>query len=191
MSPSGQRSVLFVYFTYTGKQKSSTPWPKCWRAELRGDQSVHLSLPIFPLPGPVRALSDEATVSRSRGHRPARLRRRPATIGIPDSVTEGTYDFVVVGAPTWCSRPSPDALEFMESPTAATLLNGKPFTGMVTCRRYWKHNLKTLRRLRDQGRRHLPRRYSLSLSGRTGPVTLLAAQLSGDGRVQKARSTTG
>ena len=33
------------------------------------------------------------------------------------------------------------------SDTATKVLSGKPFAAAVCCRRYWKHNLKTVRRL--------------------------------------------
>jgi hypothetical protein len=36
---------------------------------------------------------------------------------------------------------------FLESETAHRVLAGKRFTAVVVCRRYWKHNLETVRRL--------------------------------------------
>ncbi len=36
---------------------------------------------------------------------------------------------------------------FLESETARKVLVGKPFTAAVVCRRYWRHNLKTVHRL--------------------------------------------
>jgi hypothetical protein len=36
---------------------------------------------------------------------------------------------------------------FLESDTAGKVLRGTKITGAVPCRRYWKHNLKTVRRL--------------------------------------------
>jgi len=36
---------------------------------------------------------------------------------------------------------------FLESDTASQVLAGKPFGVAVCCRRYWKHNLKTVRKL--------------------------------------------
>ena len=35
---------------------------------------------------------------------------------------------------------------FLQSETAGKVLKGKPFAAVVACRRYWKHNLKTVRR---------------------------------------------
>ena len=78
---------------------------------------------------------------------PVELRRhKPVQIGIPDVVTEGDYDLVCIGSPTWWLSTDVAMRTFMESDTASTVLNGKPFVPVVCCRRYWKHNLKTVRR---------------------------------------------
>ena len=54
---------------------------------------------------------------------------------------------MVIGAPTWWLSTDVPIREFLESDTAAKVLKGKPFTGVVCCRRYWKHNLKSVRRI--------------------------------------------
>jgi hypothetical protein len=47
----------------------------------------------------------------------------------------------------WLSTDVP-VRSFLESGAASRVLKGKPFTTAVCCRRYyWKHNLKTVRRL--------------------------------------------
>jgi hypothetical protein len=78
---------------------------------------------------------------------PAELRRRPGEIRIPDVVTERAYDFVCIGSPTWWLSTNVPIRSFLESDTANQVLDGKPFTAAVACRRYWRHNLKTVRRL--------------------------------------------
>ena len=78
---------------------------------------------------------------------PAELRRRPGAIGIPDVVTEANYDSVVGGAPTWWISSDFPILAF---DAAAKVLEGKPFAGVVCCRRYWKHNLKTVQKFRTK-----------------------------------------
>jgi hypothetical protein len=148
LNTEGRPSVLFVYFTYTGQtQKLVDTMTEVLQArgcEVAG-AAIEFTEPRykerfhhFPMKRPF--LEVVAMI-------PAELRRRPATIGIPDAVSDGNYDFVVVGAPTWWLSTDVPMRSFMESPTAARLLKDKPFTGMVTCRRYWKHNIKTLRRL--------------------------------------------
>jgi len=62
-------------------------------------------------------------------------------------VSAGRFDYVVVGAPTWWLSTDVPMRSFLESAEAANLLRDTPFTAAVTCRRYWKHNIKTVRRL--------------------------------------------
>ncbi len=141
-------SVLFVYFSYTGQtQKVVDTMAEV--LESRGCDVTKAAIEFtepryekrfhhFPMKRPFLEVV---------GMIPAELRRRPATIGIPTSVSEGSYDFVIVGAPTWWLSTDVPMRSFMESPTAARVLKDKPFTAAVTCRRYWKHNMKTVRRL--------------------------------------------
>src|SRR5260370_14565004 len=78
---------------------------------------------------------------------PAELRRRPPKIHIPDVVTERDYDLVCIGPPTWCLSTDTPIRPFLESAPGSRVLGGKPFAAAVPCRRYWRHNLKTVRRL--------------------------------------------
>src|SRR5271155_4436744 len=102
MSDTDRPSVLFVYFTYTGQtQKVVDTMAEVLESggcavtkasieftEPRYKERFH----HFPMKRPFMEVV--AMI-------PAELRRRPATIGIPDVVSEGTYEFVVNGAPTW------------------------------------------------------------------------------------------
>jgi hypothetical protein len=135
VSPTGRPSVLFVYFSYTGQTLKLVD---TMAAIEFTDPRYQARFEHFPMKRPF--LEVVAMI-------PAELRRRPATIGIPNVVSEGTYDFIVIGAPTWWLSTDVPIRSFMESPTAAEVLKAKPFTGVVTCRRYWKHNIKTVRRL--------------------------------------------
>ena len=54
---------------------------------------------------------------------------------------------VVFGSPTWWLSTNVPIRSFLESDTAGKVLAGKPFTAAVVCRRYWRHNLKTVHRL--------------------------------------------
>ncbi len=92
----------------------------------------------FPMPHPFLEVL---------GMIPAELRRRPAKIQIPDVVTERDYDLVCIGSPTWWLSTDIPIRSFLESDTASRVLGGKPFAAAVPCRRYWRHNLKTVRRL--------------------------------------------
>jgi len=48
---------------------------------------------------------------------------------------------------TWCLSTDVPIHSFLESDTASRVLNGKPFAAAVPCRRYWRHNLKKVKRL--------------------------------------------
>jgi menaquinone-dependent protoporphyrinogen IX oxidase len=148
MSAETRPSVLFVYFSYTG-QTLKLVETMAEVLESRGcdvtraaieftDPRYETRFEHFPMKRPF--LEVVAMI-------PAELRRKPATIGIPGIVTCGQFDFVVVGAPTWWLSTDVPMRSFLESTEAAKLLKGTPFTAAVTCRRYWKHNVKTVRRL--------------------------------------------
>jgi menaquinone-dependent protoporphyrinogen IX oxidase len=148
MPESARPQVLFVYYTYTKQTLKVVDT----MAEVMRDRGVDAHFgPIdfvdpryadrfktFPMPHPFLEVL---------GMIPAELRRKPAEIRIPDVVTERDYDLVVIGSPTWWLSTNVPIRSFLESETAATALNGTPFAAAVACRRYWKHNLKTVRRL--------------------------------------------
>jgi hypothetical protein len=142
-------SVLFVYFTYTNQTQKVIDA----MAEVLRGRNIGVTLAAieftdpryadrfreFPMPHPFRELV---------GMIPAESpRRRPAKIVIPDVVTEREYDLVCIGSPTWWLSTDVPVRSFLESDTAGRVLKGKPFAAAVCCRRYWKHNLKTVRRL--------------------------------------------
>ena len=140
--------VLFVYFTYTQQTQKIVDA----MAEVFRDRGCEVSTSAieftdpryaerftsFPMPHPLREVL---------GMIPSELRRKPAEIGIPDVITQGEYDLVCFGSPTWWLSTNVPIKSFLESETANKVLEGKRFAAAVPCRRYWKHNLKTVRRL--------------------------------------------
>jgi menaquinone-dependent protoporphyrinogen IX oxidase len=80
------------------------------------------------------------------GMLPAQIRGATGEIVIPDEVTEGDYDLVCIGSPTWFFKPSVPIRSFLKSDEVARLLDGKRFTIFVVCRRYWSINLKSVRK---------------------------------------------
>lgn len=182
MHPVAKPSVLFVYYTYT---QQTLKVAEAMAEVLRGrgcdvtlaaiaftDSRYQKRFSQFPMPRPF--LEVVAMI-------PAELRRRPAKIGVPAVVTERDYDLVCLGSPTWWLSTDVPVRSFLESDTAARVLNRKPFAVMVCCRRYWRHNLKTVRR-RDQERRCVRRRHPLPLPRRPGPLAAVADQLPRIGR---------
>jgi menaquinone-dependent protoporphyrinogen IX oxidase len=152
MDSARKPAVLFVYYTYT---QQTLKVAEAMAGVLR-DRGCDVQLAAieftdpryaarfreFPMPRPFREVV---------GMIPAELRRRPAAIRIPDVVTERDYDLVCIGSPTWWLSTDVPVRSFLESATASKVLDGKPFAVAVPCRRYWRHNLKTVRRL---GTRH-------------------------------------
>ena len=74
------------------------------------------------------------------------LREKTCQIGIPEAAQQGDYDLVVFGSPTWFFRTAMPLRSYLESPEAAKILDGKPFSAYVVCRRYWSVNLKEVKR---------------------------------------------
>jgi hypothetical protein len=148
MEAADKPCVLFVYYTYTQQTlkvvetMADVLRDRGCDVELAGIEFVDSRYADrfnqFPMPHPFREVV---------GMIPAELRRRPGEIRIPDIVTERDYDFVCIGSPTWWLSTNVPIRSFLESDTATQVLNGKPFTAAVACRRYWRHNLKTVRRL--------------------------------------------
>ena len=81
------------------------------------------------------------------GMLPAQLRGATGEIRIPEEVSEGEYDLVCIGSPTWWLKTSVPVRSFLHSDEAGRLLRGKRFAAFVVCRRYWSINLRTVRKL--------------------------------------------
>jgi hypothetical protein len=141
-------SVLFVYYSYT-RQTSRIVEVMAGVLRERGtdvtlaaieftDSRYAEKFNVFPMRRPY--LDVFAMI-------PATFRRTTGTIQIPAVVTEREYNLVCIGSPTWWFSPAMPIRSFLTSSTATQVLNGRRFTVAVLCRRYWKHNLKTVQRL--------------------------------------------
>jgi menaquinone-dependent protoporphyrinogen IX oxidase len=87
---------------------------------------------------------------------PAQSRGATGEIRTPDVVRNGDYDLICIGSPTWWRTTNMPVRSFLKSDEARKLLSGKPFAALVVCRRYWRDNLKTVRKLAEkQGGRYL------------------------------------
>ncbi len=147
MAAGAMPRVLFVYFTYTQQTKKIVD-AMAQVLEDRGcdtelakieflDPRYAKRFETFPMPRPFREVL---------GMIPAEYFRKPGKINIPDVVTAGEYDLVVIGSPTWWLSTNVPIKAFLESDAAGKVLSGTRFTGAVPCRRYWKHNLENVRR---------------------------------------------
>jgi len=140
--------VLFVYYSYT---KQTLKVSETMAAVLRDRGcDVHLAaieftdaryaarFHEFPMPHPFREVL--AMI-------PAEAFRKTGEISTPDEVRDGGYDLVCIGSPTWWLSTDVPVRSFLESEEAGTLLSGTRFAAFVVCRRYWGHNLRTVKKL--------------------------------------------
>jgi menaquinone-dependent protoporphyrinogen IX oxidase len=81
---------------------------------------------------------------------PAQMRRATGEIRTPDEVRNGDYDLICIGSPTWWRTTNLPMRSFLKSDEARKLLAGKPFAAFVVCRRYWRDNIKTVRKLGEK-----------------------------------------
>ena len=148
MEAEAKPSVLLVYYSYTHQTVRVLEA----MADVLRDRGCEVTLAGIELVDP-RYAERFATFPMSHpflqvlGMIPAELRRRPAEIRVPEAVTERSYDLVVFGSPTWWLSTNVPIRSFLESDAAGEVLEGTPFAAAVVCRRYWRHNLKTVRRL--------------------------------------------
>jgi menaquinone-dependent protoporphyrinogen IX oxidase len=146
-SATGSR-VLFVYFTYTHQ---SLKVAEAMAEVLRGRGCD------------VRLAGIELTDSRYAerftrfplrhayldifGMMPAQLRSATGEIRIPDEASDGDYDLVVIGSPTWWIKTSVPIRSWLKSDAAGRVLKDKRFAAYVVCRRYWGFNLRGVKKL--------------------------------------------
>ena len=148
MDPTKRPRVLFVYYTYTQQTLKVVEA----MAEVLRDRGCEVQkaaieftdpryaerFSTFPMPHPFREVF---------GMIPAELRRVTGEIHIPDEARDGRYDLVCFGSPTWWLSTSVPIRSFLESDEAGRLLDGTQFAAFVACRRYWGHNLRTVKKL--------------------------------------------
>jgi len=140
--------VLFVYFTYTNQTRKIVE-AMTETFQQRGCEVERAAIELtdtryaarfreFPMPHPLRELV---------GMIPAELRRTTAEIGIPDAARAGAYDLVCIGSPTWWLSTSVPIRSYLESDAARPVLRDTPSATVVVCRRYYGHNLRTVKKL--------------------------------------------
>jgi menaquinone-dependent protoporphyrinogen IX oxidase len=140
--------VLFVYFTYTQQSlKVAETMAEVLRnrgcdVELASieftDSRYAERFMRFPL---------RHAVFDIFGMMPAQVRGATGEIRIPEDATNGDYDLVVVGSPTWWIKTSVPIRSYLKSDAAGRILNGTRFAAFVVCRRYWGFNLRAVKKL--------------------------------------------
>jgi hypothetical protein len=145
---SAKPTVLFVYYTYT-QQTRKVVEAMVETMRERGAEAFLAAIEFtdprysgrfkeFPMRHPYRDLFSMILPV---------FRQVTGRVGIPDVVAEREYDLVCIASPTWWLSTNVPIRSFLESAVAAHVLKGKRFAVAVICRRYWRHNLNTVRRL--------------------------------------------
>ena len=140
--------VLIVYYTYTQQSKLvAEAMADALRA--RGCEVRQASIGFTD-----KRWSDRFTrlplkhaILDVVGMLPAQLRGATGDIEIPDEAGDGDYDLVCIGSPTWFFRQSVPIRSYLESDEAKRVLDGTRFAAFVVCRRYWRQNLKSVRKV--------------------------------------------
>jgi menaquinone-dependent protoporphyrinogen IX oxidase len=152
MSSSGAAAtgpkVLFVYFTYTQQSlKVAEAMADVLRergcdVRLAGieltDSRYAERFTRFPLRHPYLDIF---------GMMPAQMRGATGEIRIPEKATDGDYELVVIGSPTWWIKTSVPIRSYLKSDAAGRILNHTRFAAFVVCRRYWGFNLRAVKKL--------------------------------------------
>jgi menaquinone-dependent protoporphyrinogen IX oxidase len=140
--------VLFVYFTYT-QQSLKVAEVMAGVLRERGCDVRLASIELtdsrwaerftrFPFRHPYGDIF---------GMMPAQLRGATGEIRIPEDATDGDYELVVIGSPTWWIKTSVPIRSYLKSDAAGRILNSTRFAAYVVCRRYWGFNLRGVRKL--------------------------------------------
>jgi menaquinone-dependent protoporphyrinogen IX oxidase len=140
--------VLLVYYTYTQQSKLiADAMAEALRE--RGCEVRQASIGFTDKRWAERftRLPLEHAILDILGMLPAQIRGATGEIEIPEEARDGDYDLVCIGSPTWFFRQSVPIRSFLKSDEAARLLEGKRFAAFVVCRRYWRQNLKSVRKV--------------------------------------------
>lgn len=147
-APQKAPQVLVVFFTYTQQSAMvADAMAAVWRelgavvdlARIELTDSRYAErFTRFPLKRPYLDII---------GMMPAQVRGATGQIEIPAVASDGDYDLVVIGSPTWWIRTSLPIRSYLKSDAAGRILNGKRFATFVVCRRYWGFNLRAVRKL--------------------------------------------
>jgi len=140
--------VLIVYYTYTQQNRKVAEV----MAEALEERGCDVTQAEIELTDPRYIERFSRFPLRHRildivGMLPAQLRRATGEIRIPDEACAGDYDLICIGSATWWLTTCLPIRSFLKSDSTYKLMEGKPFASFAVCRRYWRSNLKTVRKL--------------------------------------------
>jgi flavodoxin len=148
VSADRQPRILFVYYTFskqTGRvvdamaDVAAAKGYDVTKAELEfTDPKYRKHLNQVPMHRPMPQITHMLVPQR---------RRKTGEVGIPPEAQEGDYDLVVFGSPTWWLTTNMPIRSYLVSPEARKVMAGKPFAAASVSRRYWKGNIKDIKKL--------------------------------------------
>jgi menaquinone-dependent protoporphyrinogen IX oxidase len=140
--------VLIVYYTYTQQSKLVSE-AMAGALRERGCEVRQASIGFTDKRWSERftRLPLKHAILDILGMLPPQLRGATGEIEIPDDAREGDYDLVCIGSPTWFFRQSVPIRSYLQSDEAKGILDGTRFAAFVVCRRYWRQNLKSVRKV--------------------------------------------
>ncbi len=149
--PERKPRVLLLYYSYTGQARKVL--------DAAGEVFVERGFEVAT--APIEFTDPRYAERFSRfpmthvwrdfiGMLPAQTRKATGEIRTPDEVRRTDYDLICIGSPTWWRDVSMPLRSFLKSSEARPLLVGKPFAVFVVCRRYWRENLKAVRKLAEK-----------------------------------------
>lgn len=107
------------------------------------------------------------------------MRRATGAIRVESEASDGDYDLVCIASPTWWLTTCMPVRSFMKSDLARRLLAGKRFAAIVACRRYWRNNLESVKRLGiEQGGEYVGGTHFTSAGGQITSLLSLCGYLS-------------
>jgi hypothetical protein len=177
--------VLFVYYSYSqqtlqvveamGEAFRARGWDVARAAIEFTDARYAERFSRFPLRRPYLDLL---------GMLPAQLRRATGSIRVPAEAQSGGYDLVCIGSPTWWLTTNMPVRSWLSSEDASRVLQGTKFAAIAVCRRYWRNNLETVKRLAtERGSTYLDGIHFTWLGGQIGSLLSLLSYLgSGEAR---------
>lgn len=150
-SSEGPRRVLLLYYSYTGQARKVLGAA----GEVFRDRGFEVSTApiLFTDPRYADRFSRFPMAHMWRdflGMLPAQTLKATGEIRTPDEVRCSDYDLICIGSPTWWRDVSMPLRSFLKSNEARPLLAGKQFAVFVVCRRYWRENLKAVRKLAEK-----------------------------------------
>src|SRR5262245_11713983 len=150
MNPDTKPRILFVYYTFsrqtgrvvdamaealTARDCEVTTAPLEFTDHRFGPR---FSTPNIPMNRPALRIPSILVSQRLK---------RTGEIRIPREAQAGDYDLVVIGSPTWWLTTNMPVRSYLESAEAKRVMEGKPFAAFSVSRRYYKGNMKDVRKV--------------------------------------------